>query len=78
MTRLDRAQCLIYDGDISGGLAYATETMTTLNEPRRQGIITLRGHAILTTLPASERELVSARDLREVLMLTNGESEDDE
>ena len=31
MTRLDRAQCLIYAGDIASGLEYASETMTTIS-----------------------------------------------
>jgi transcriptional regulator with XRE-family HTH domain len=76
MTRIDRAQCLIYDGDASGGLAYAVETMLDLSEDQRQGIITLRGHAILADLPVSEKALTGARDLKEILMLTSGEKED--
>jgi hypothetical protein len=76
MTRLDRAQCLIYDGDVSGGLAYAIETMQNLSEDQRRGVITLRGHAIAADLPASEKKLVEARDLKEILMLASGDSED--
>lgn len=76
MTRMDRAQCLIYDGDASGGLAYALETMLNLSENQRQGIITLRGHEILADLPVSEKTLTGARDLKDVLMLASGEKED--
>jgi transcriptional regulator with XRE-family HTH domain/tetratricopeptide (TPR) repeat protein len=76
MTRLDRAQCLIYDGNASGGLAYAAETMLNLSEDQRRGVITLRGHAIAANLSASEQKLVEARDLEEILMLTSGDRED--
>ncbi len=68
MTRLDRSQCLIYSGDISGGLEYAAETVESLTEPQRKGIITLRGQQIVGALPESEKKLVAARDLRELLM----------
>ena len=76
MTRFDRAQCLIYDGDASGGVAYAAETILNLSESQRQGIITLRGHAILADLPAGEKDLPEARDFHEILMLTSGEKRD--
>ena len=51
MTRLDRAQCLIHAGDITSGLEYASETITTIAPAQRQGIITLRGRDIVETLP---------------------------
>ena len=56
MTRLDRAQCLIYAGDITSGLEYASETITTINPAQRRGIITLRGRDIVETLPEGERD----------------------
>jgi hypothetical protein len=70
MTRLDRARCLTDTGDMSAALAYATETLTTLTERQRQGIITLRGYEVLNGLPKVQKVLSAARDLRDLLMFT--------
>jgi len=70
MTRLDRARCITDTGDMSAALAYAIQTLTTLTEPQRQGIITLRGHEVLNGLPRAQQILPAARDLRDLLMLT--------
>jgi tetratricopeptide (TPR) repeat protein len=69
MTRLDRATCLVYDGDVSEGLAYATHTLANLTEPQRQGIISLRGSEILQALPADPKALPAARDFRDLLVV---------
>jgi tetratricopeptide (TPR) repeat protein len=68
MTRLDRAQCLIYAGDITSGLEYASETITTITPAQRRGIITLRGQNIVETLPEGEKRLPAARSFRELLV----------
>lgn len=74
LTRLDRATCLAGTGDAQGALAYATETLTNLTEPQRQGIITLRGHEILNGVPLQQqRTLPAARDFRELLQTTGKE-----
>jgi hypothetical protein len=57
MTRLDRAMCLAYEGDASEALTYSTETLTSLTEPQREGIIALRGYEVLDALPEGRREL---------------------
>lgn len=57
MTRLDRAQCLVYTGDIASGFKYAAETITRLSGPQRDGIILLRGQRIMETLPEGEGKL---------------------
>jgi hypothetical protein len=75
MTRLDRAQCLIHDGEISIGLQYATETLASLDRSQRSAIISLRGKKLLEILPDGERKLAPARDYREVLMLDSGEDQ---
>jgi tetratricopeptide (TPR) repeat protein len=75
LTRLDRAHCLVYDHDITSGLAYASETMKSLTVPQRQGIIVLRGKEILGTLPKKEIRRAIVSDFRELLMLPTGESE---
>jgi len=70
LTRLDRAQCLVYSGDVSDGLAYAIATMTSLTEAERRGIITLRGQQIAEALPEGAKKAVAARDFNDLLMLT--------
>lgn len=70
MTRLDRASCLTVTGETTDALHYATETLITLSEPQRQGIITVRGYEILNALPKDQQALPAARELRELLMLT--------
>lgn len=67
MTSLDRAQCIIYSGDISGGLQYATETITSLPPAQRRGIIPLRGQEIIQALPEAERRLSAVSNFRELL-----------
>ena len=75
MTRLDRAQCLIYAGDITGGLEYASETITTIAPAQRRGIITLRGRDIVETLPEGEKRLPAARSFQELLVASAQDSE---
>jgi len=70
MTRLDRAICLAYDGDIAAALSYAMDTLAGLTETQRRGIITLRGYDLLNNLPAQQDAPEEACDLRELLMLT--------
>jgi hypothetical protein len=67
MTRLDRTQCLIYSGDLTSGLEYATEAIGELTHPQRKGIITLRGKEIMRALPRDGKSLVAARDFHEIL-----------
>lgn len=67
MTRLDRASCLAYDGDVSGAMTYAVETLTGLTGEQRQGIIIGRGQELVAALPAAERVLPAARELHELL-----------
>jgi tetratricopeptide (TPR) repeat protein len=67
MTRLDRAQCLIYAGDIATGLEYASETITTIAPTQRQGIVALRSRSILDSLPATEMKLSAASNFRQLL-----------
>jgi tetratricopeptide (TPR) repeat protein len=75
MTRLDRAQCLIYAGDITSGLEYASDTITTITPAQRRGIITLRGRDIVETLPEGEKRLPAARSFEELLVASAQNSE---
>jgi hypothetical protein len=68
-TRLDRSACLLADGELDTGLAYAVETMSALTDDQRAGIITGRGRELLAALaPAQRRALPAAALLRERLM----------
>lgn len=67
--RLDRASCLISDGDAGSGLAYAIETMSNLSNQQRAGIISLRGRQLLRAIPEPRRHaLPAAAELRDRLM----------
>ncbi|WP_051451492.1 helix-turn-helix domain-containing protein [Actinospica robiniae] len=69
LTRLDRATCLVADGDTATGLAYAADTMSALEDQQRAGIISLRGKQLLATLESSQgRKLPAAALLRDRLM----------
>jgi hypothetical protein len=56
MTRLDRALCLIRANEILEGLKYAVETITGIDEAKRQGIISLSrgGDSASTASPGEE------------------------
>jgi hypothetical protein len=71
MTRLDRASCLTKSGETTDALNYATETLVALSDAQRQGIITMRGHEVLNSLPKDHQTVSAARDLRELLLTTN-------
>jgi tetratricopeptide (TPR) repeat protein len=75
MTHLDRTSCLVKSGDISDALNAATEILASLSDAQRRGIITLRGHEILNSLPKDKRRSAAARSLREVLMVTTVQKE---
>jgi hypothetical protein len=76
LTRLDRTLCLVRDGDVSGALEYAAETLDPLTEQQRQGIIELRGRDLLSALTHRQRALPSARHLREILTQSPGREVD--
>ncbi len=73
MTRLDRAQCLIYAGEIASALEYACATITELVPAQRRGIIALRGQEIMNKLPEDEKKRSAARDFRDLLTAVSAE-----
>lgn len=75
MTRLDRTRCLTKAGDTADALNYATETLLALSDEQRWGIITLRGHEILHSLPNDQQASAAAQNFRELLMLTTERKE---
>ncbi|MGC4855995.1 helix-turn-helix domain-containing protein [Micromonospora sp. DT4] len=67
LTRLDRAICLTETGHATEALDSLTETIGSLDEARRQGIIAERARLVLDTLPPVQRSSSIARDLRALL-----------
>lgn len=75
-TRLDRATCLIRDGEAEAGLSYALETMNALNDHQRSGIIALRGRQLVARLPQQQRlALPAAQALTDRLNTPDSEEE---
>jgi hypothetical protein len=75
MIRLNRAACLIRDGQPDAGLAYAEETLAVLDGAKRQGIITGRARELLAGLTAGQRASRAGRDLRGLVEDTTGMKE---
>ncbi len=67
MTRLDRAHCLAYDGDVTAAVGVMEEAMTPLSDQQRQGIIALRVRGIVSILPLKYRALPAVQDLQDLL-----------
>jgi hypothetical protein len=72
MIRLNRAACLISDGDPDSGLAYAAETLAALDGPKRQGIITARACGLLAALTPAQRVSRAGREYRSLAEDTTG------
>lgn len=75
LTQLDRASCLVHDGNASEGTSYATESLVNLTDQQRQGIIALRACEIAAAVPGKHQALPSVRELRDLLMLPSGPKE---
>jgi hypothetical protein len=67
MTKLDRANCLAYDGDVTGAVAIMAEAATLLTDQQRQGIIAARVRDTIAALPAQHQALPAVRDLHDLL-----------
>jgi tetratricopeptide (TPR) repeat protein len=72
MIRLNRAACLIRDGQADAGLAYAEETLAALDGAKRQGIITGRARELLAGLTAGQRSSRAAREFSALAEDTTG------
>ncbi|HET9256922.1 MAG TPA: helix-turn-helix transcriptional regulator [Pseudonocardiaceae bacterium] len=75
MTKLDRANCLAYDGDVTGAVAVIVEATTALTDQQRQGIIAGRVRETIAILPPQHKALPAVRDLHD-LLLSSPETED--
>jgi hypothetical protein len=67
MTKLDRANCLAYDGDVTGAVAVMTEATTQLTDQQRQGIIAARVRDTIAVLLPQHQALPVVRDLYDLL-----------
>jgi len=56
-TQLDRAICLVIDGDASSAARHAHDTLLRLSNAERQGIITGRAQQLLHAMPSREQAL---------------------
>ena len=72
LTRLDRASCLTYNGDVPAAVAYGTQTLSRLSQQQRQGIIALRARQLVHALPAKYRAARPVHDFEELLMPADG------
>jgi hypothetical protein len=75
MIRLNRAVCLIRDGNVDEGLSYAAQTLAQLDGVKRQGIITGRARELLAGLTAGQRDSRAGRDFRGLVEDTTGMKE---
>lgn len=62
LIRLDRAACMIQEGDADAGVSYAASTLLSLDGAQRQGIITARGRDLLAGLTAPQQASRAARE----------------
>jgi hypothetical protein len=67
LIHLDRAACLVHDGDIRTAMSHAIDTIGELTPPQRSGLIDLRARLLLDSLHTKQRALPAARDLHEML-----------
>jgi tetratricopeptide (TPR) repeat protein len=70
LTRLDRTKCLAKTGNTFDAMAYGSETLLSLSEDRRGGIIALRGLEVFNSLSDEQKLSKSASDFRDILMHT--------
>jgi hypothetical protein len=68
--RLDRAACLLKDGDPSGAASFALESMLALSAEQRRGIISSRAQELLLPMLAHGQTGPAALELRDLLKLT--------
>jgi hypothetical protein len=67
LTHLDRAICLVQDGDVSGASSYATNALGDITPAQRKGIIEARARELIRAVPSRALALPAVRDFREIL-----------
>jgi tetratricopeptide (TPR) repeat protein len=68
LTQLDRATCLVYEGDAAAAAECALRALSPLTNEHRRGIILLRAQNIIGALPAHEQTRPEVTDLRDLVM----------
>jgi transcriptional regulator with XRE-family HTH domain len=76
LVQLDRAACLISDGEPKAGLAHATTTVASLTSEQREGIIDQRSAEIVRQLLPTQASLPEARELRSMIQRLHDERDD--
>jgi len=74
LTHLDRATCMAYSKDFLGAAEYAIQALTGLAAEQRRGIIAVRARGIISNLPTAVQQSPAARNLREIVMSTEGDA----
>jgi hypothetical protein len=69
LVRLDRALCMVQDGDLAGGVDYACTLLLALPDAYRPSIVMRRATAIADAIPPARRTLPLVRTLHDVLAL---------
>jgi hypothetical protein len=68
LTRLDRASCLLHDGDVSAAFAYGTETLASLTTSQIRGIVRMRARELGYALPVNYPAVSAVREFQELVM----------
>ncbi|MBO3744130.1 hypothetical protein, partial [Actinoplanes flavus] len=66
---LDRAICMINNGDITQGVHHASTVLLNLPTDFRPAIVIRRAHAVAAAVPPQRRSLAAVRSLHEVLAI---------
>jgi transcriptional regulator with XRE-family HTH domain/tetratricopeptide (TPR) repeat protein len=69
LIHLDRADCLIYQGDVNGGARRIIDTLTELTDDKKTGIIDVRAKEIAIAIPKGQQRAPAVQELRDMLML---------
>ncbi|WP_198939475.1 hypothetical protein, partial [Pseudofrankia sp. EUN1h] len=72
LIQLDRADCLIHDGEVAEGAARVARTLLELPPGRRDGLILQRARGLAQATARHHRTLPAVRQLYEVLELPAG------
>lgn len=70
LVRLDRALCMVHDGDIAHGADYASTVLQQLPGAYRPVIVLKRARAVADAIPAARRAAPVVRALHEVLAIS--------
>jgi hypothetical protein len=70
LVHLDRALCLVQEGDVSNGAEYASRILQHLPEPYRPVIVIRRARAVADAIPAAHRRTGTVRALHDVLAIS--------